>query len=343
MSKSKNKVTIADVAKASSVSPATVSLVLRNKPGVGSKTRQRVVAAAQSMGYIHKPSLTTQKRPLLNNIGLIIRTRPDDPLSANDFYAPVLSGIEHACRQRQANLMIANLPVDDNNHPLETPLLLTNEQIDGFLLVGMRLDERMTAVLHNHKKPTVLVDAYAVHAAYDAVVTNNFAGAYQAVTYLLQRGHRQIAAIGSQDNSYPSIAERRAGYMQALTDHDLPHHFIDCALDATVALPVAAAYLQQHPEVTAVFGCNDKVAIAAMKAAVEIGRTLPDDLSVIGFDDIPLSQHVTPSLTTMQIDKMGMGRTAVHLLGNRIEHPASGIIQAVIQPQFRERQSAITR
>jgi LacI family transcriptional regulator len=341
-SDSKTKVTIADVAKASGVSPATVSLVLRNKAGVGSKTRQQVINTAQSMGYIHKPSLTSQKRSLLSSMGLIIRTRPDDPLSANEFYAPVLSGIEYACRQKQINLMYTNLPVDEHNRPLQTPQLLTNEQLDGFLLVGMCLDEAMTAVIQKHDKPVVLVDAYSSQARFDAVVTNNFDGAYEAVTHLVQLGHQQIAIVGSQADSYPSISERRAGYLQALADHNLQPHFIDCPLDPDAAQPATAVYLQQHSEVTAVFGCNDKVAIAAMKAAAAVGRLIPDNLAVMGFDNIPLSQHVIPALSTMRIDKMGMGRTAVHLLENRIEFPTSGIIQAVIQPQLFERHSTTT-
>jgi LacI family transcriptional regulator len=97
--------------------------------------------------------------------------------------------------------------------------------------------------------------------------------------------------------------------------------------------------LRQHPEITAVFGCNDDVAIAVIKAAETLGKRVPEDLSVVGFDNIVLAQHVIPPLTTMRVDKMGMGRLAAQTLLNRIEYPEAGWIRGVIIPTLIERQS----
>lgn len=338
---SSKKVTIADVADACDVSPATVSLVLRDKPGVGDQTRRRVLDAAQSLGYVYKPSLQSQAqaRAQVNTMGLIVRTRPDDSLSANDFYAPVLAGIEAVCRQQQINLMYSNLPVNLDNQPLELPLLLNNEQIDGFLLVGMCIDANTMSLIKSQNLPVVLVDAYASGNEFDAVVSGNFEGAVQAVTYLIKQGHQEIAVVGSEVEAYPSIAERRAGYQKAIIDHQLPLHFIDSPLLPEPAAEATLEYLANHEKVTAVFSCNDQVAVGVMKALTAAGRKIPEDISIIGFDNIPLAQHITPALTTMRVDKGSMGRMAAQLLIHRIDYPAASKIWTVIQPQLLERQS----
>lgn len=329
---------MADVAAASGVSTATVSLVLRDKPGVGEETRQRVLDAAQSLGYIVKPALQAA-HPVAARVGVIVKVRPDDIPAANSFYAPVLAGIEAVCRANQINLMYANMPVDVHNNPIDPPRLLTGDHTDGLLLVGMLLGEGATSLLARQQAPVVLVDSYAPGTTYDAVVTDNVAGAATATRHLIARGHRRIAIVGSEPEAFPSIQERRAGYLQAMGEADLPPCIVDCPLHPDAAAPAVTALLHAEPEVTAIFGCNDEVAIAAMRAAQALGRAIPTDLSVVGFDNIAITQHVTPTLTTMRVDKMGMGRLAAQLLINRITHPQAGPVRGIICPQLIERHS----
>lgn len=333
------KVTIADIARASGVSSATVSLALRNKPGIGTETRQRVLDAAQSLGYLFQPSSHASMRNGIDSIGVIVKTRPNDLAATNSFYGPVLAGIEEICRRHRIHLLYANLLVDEESIPVEAPRLLFEEQIDGLLLVGMHLNATALTLLRQQSAPLVLVDAYAEAEPHDAVVTDNFLGAYRATSYLLQQGHGHVAIIGSHPQAFPSILERRAGYAQAITDSGVAPHFWDCPLWPEKAYTAALEYLSKVSPVTAIFCANDAVALAVLQAAQTCGRQVPHELSVIGFDNIELAQHTTPALTTMRVDKMGMGRLAAQLLMNRIEYPTAAYVRTLLRPELIERQS----
>jgi len=341
----KQRVKMSDIAQKTDVSISTVSLVLRNKSGIPPETRQRVLKTAQKLGY--RPKSASRPRPLsiqLHNLGLIVKSEPGVVPRANPFYSHVLAGIEEACRQNEINLLYATLPVDLNNHPVEVPRLLLEEGTDGLLVVGTLLDDAFAPVLNQKAVPIVLVDAYALSEKYDAVVSDNMSGAYQAVSYLIERGHRHMGIVGTCPDGYPSLRERRQGYIQALKDHGLTQtYFTDCAPHKDAAFEATTQLLSQYPQISAVFGCNDEIALAAMRAAQALGRPVPEELSVIGFDDIDLAHHVTPSLTTMRVDKAGMGRMAVKLLINRVEFPDAERVTSVIRTRLIERESVSTR
>ena len=333
--------TLADVAKASNVSPATVSLVLRGKAGVGQQTRQRVLDAAQALGYIHKPSVSSDTQTADRTVGLIMRIRHDDAhLGENSFYAPVLSGIEYICRRGGVNLLFSNLPVDEANYPLEIPHLIRNEQLDGVLLVGMFVSPALQAVLIEQGLPVVLVDAYAQEeTSFDSVLSDNEQGSFLATQTLIAHGHRAIGIVGSSETTFPSIQERRAGYLRAMQQAQLTPHFIDCELRPEAAEAAVFDYLQAHEEITAVFGSNDAVTMAAMRAATALGKSIPYEMSFIGFDNILAAQHVSPPLSTMRVDKAGMGRLAAQLLFNRLEFPKASPVRTILQTQLISRDS----
>jgi len=333
-------VKMADVARESGVSVTTVSLVLRNKPGITSETRQRVMNTARLLGYRLKESSLLQTNGGPKNVGLIIKSQPGFIPQSNPFYSYVISAIEAYCRQRQINLLYAAMPVDEDNYPAEVPHLFQNENIDGYLLVGAFVDETLNHVLGETSAPVVLVDAYAASNQYDAVVSDNFNGAYEAISHLIAKGHRHIGLIGSHPNAYPSFVERRRGYRRALQDHQIQEsYFADCPIDAGKAFDATTALLKEHPEISALFGINDEMAIAAMRTVNALGKRIPQDFSVIGFDDIPLAEHMMPPLTTMQIDKVSMGRIAMLLLAHRIEIRTCGNVTAMLRPRLVERNS----
>jgi LacI family transcriptional regulator len=340
------RVKLSDIAHKSGVSISTVSLVLRNKPGIPPETRQRVLKAAQELGYRPRKSAAHSQLALvqLHNLGLVVKSEPGLAPQANPFYSHVLAGIEEACRQKGINLLYATLPVDEKNHPIEVPRLLVEESTDGLLVVGALVNGALAPVLEQKAVPIVLVDAYALSGRYDAVVSDNVGGACQAVSYLIERGHRHIGLLGSCPDAYPSLRERRQGYIQALQERGMAKtYFADCTPKKETAFEAATLLLSQHPQVTAIFGCNDEVALAAMRAAQASGRQVPEELSVIGFDDIDLAQHVTPPLTTLRVDKVDMGRRAVQLLISRVEFPDAEPATLVIHPSLIERESVSTR
>ena len=229
---------------------------------------------------------------------------------------------------------------DPNNYALEIPRLIENDTADGLLLLGARVDVNLEKILNQQRKSIVLVDSYADCGDYDSVVSDNERGAYLATRHLVEMGHRKIGFIGGSDDAFPSILERRRGYLTALQDFKLSdRYFADCYSHKEETMQAAQALLSQHPELTALVGANDFIAITAMHVANHIGRKVGEDLSIIGFDDIILSESVIPTLTTMQIDKVAMGKMAVQLLFNRIQSPKSGRITAVIHPQLVERNS----
>jgi LacI family transcriptional regulator len=334
------RVTMEDIAQQSGVSLATVSLVLRDKPGINHETRQRVIAAARALGYRKRSPVTVAGASSLRLVGMVNKTRPDDGPRTNPFYAPVVSGIEAACRRQQINLLYATVPVDEDNHPQELPRMLLEDDLDGLLLLGAFVDSTVARLVERRTIPTVLVDAYAAGNVYDSVLSDNFRGAHEAVSYLIACGHRHIGLVGSLPTAYPSIADRRRGYIQALQDQGITQrYFADSHLPANQAVAAAVELLQRAPAITALFCCNDAMAIGVLQAAQALGRSVPDDLSVIGFDDIDLAEHVTPALTTMHVDKISMGRLAVQLLSNRAEFPTASSVTAVLRPTLIERHS----
>jgi LacI family transcriptional regulator len=337
------RVTLADIAQKSAVSLTTVSLVLRNKSGAGipAETRQRVLDTACDLGYRLKVNGNPdQPRQTLAQIGVVLRAREDDLPLANPFYSYILAGIEAACRQNRLNFLSATLPVNADNYPIEVPRLLEEEPVDGLLLVGTFVDQTLDHVLGEKSVPIVLVDAYSESNAYDAVVTDNYQSAYRAVSYLIEKGHQHIGIVGSLRRAYPSIRERRRGYLDALQDHGIDAtYFADCHLIREEAVTAVNTLLHDSPQVTALFGVNDDVAIAAMRAAQASGRRIPDDLSIMGFDDIELAHLTVPALTTMQVDKVNMGRTAVQTLLNRAQSADAPRISVALHTHLIERQS----
>lgn len=334
------RVTLEHIARQSGVSLATVSLVLRDKPGINDETRRRVLETARTLGYTRRAGAGALPERGLQQVGVIMRARADDPPQTNRFYGPVLAGIDAACRRLQINLLLATVPVDLDNHPVELPRMLSEDTLDGLLLVGAFVDTTIAGLLRRRPTPVVLVDGYAEEIGHDSVVTENYRGAQVAVAHLLARGHRRIGIVASTPDAYPSIVDRRRGYLQALRDAGADQtYFADCPLSREHAYEAARELLLRSPEVTALFCCNDEAAFGAIQAAGELGRRVPEDLSVVGFDDIDLAAHIAPPLTTMHIDTVSMGRVAVQLLLNRVDWPVSAPVTAVLQPRLIERRS----
>jgi LacI family transcriptional regulator len=165
----RQRVTLSDVAKKSGVSISTVSLVLRNKPGIPPGTRQRVLDAVKKLNYKPKSSMARHyaAHSPLRTLGLVIKSEPDMPPRANPFYSHVMAGIEDACRQRKINLLYSMLPVNGNNHPVQVARLPLEGGVEGLLVVGAFVDSALAPVLEQGAVPIVLVDAYAESGRYE--------------------------------------------------------------------------------------------------------------------------------------------------------------------------------
>lgn len=261
------KVTIEDIARQSGASRTTVSLVLRNKPGIGSETRERVHAAAQALGYRQRSPAPIEIGQSVLNIALILRSRNryrEGQIlpGVNAFYSWVLAGVEAAARQQRINLLYSTLPVDHTNEPIEFPAHLLDQRLDGMLLVGSFSESTIAEVQRRGASALVLLDASAGIHRFDAIVSDNQAGAYIAVSYLIAHGHRKIAFVSPDSAADPNFEQRRLGYLAALREHRLDPWY--CRMTKDDAATPIAELLRRHPDLTALFGCNDVYTINAM-------------------------------------------------------------------------------
>jgi len=332
--------TLRDIAKKADVSVSTVSQVVNNKPGVSAELRKRVLQVAAELGYRSTVVVEAELATEIRTIGLLTKYREDDALVVNPFYSHIIVGAERECTRHNISLMYANVHVDENNHVQNLPPMLLDERVDGVIVVGAFLEETLANINRRANQNTVLVDAYTTEGnAFDSVLIDNVSGAASAIQYLVSLGHRRIGLVGSQPASYPSIQERRHGYRKVLHQHGLDAFIEDSALNRTDACKATKRLIRREPNLTAIFACNDEVAIGVIGALQEEGLHVPDDISVIGFDDIDFAQEVTPPLTTLHVDKMMMGVVAVRNLIDRSRDPLRIPLKTLVVPQLIERAS----
>lgn len=329
-----------DVAALAGVSIGTASHVLNNKATVSAETRARVQQAAEQLGYHLPTRAASSPNSELSTVGVLIKRHSNQGDPIDTFYSSLLNGVEQACQRHHLSLMYASLEVDDESRPQKWPPLWHGQKADGWLLLGVLLD-KAPPISRDDLLPTiVLVDAYARQPIYDMVGIDNIYGAYAAVNHLIEQGHRHIGLIGSWTNGYPGILHRRQAYLQALADHGIAQAYIeDGMLHNSHGYRTTQKLLERAPQVTAIFGCNDDTAIGVMRAALEMGRQVPGDLSVIGFDNLSIAEESTPPLTTINVDKMLMGEMAVQQLINRSRHPEWTPVTILVRTDLVLRQS----
>ncbi|MCU0490366.1 MAG: LacI family transcriptional regulator [Chloroflexaceae bacterium] len=335
-------VTLRQVAELADVSIGTASQALNNHPGVAPETRVRVMDAASSLGYrLRHPTPQPEERTAaLSVIGMLTKHDAGLPVAVNSFYFHIQAGIEQACREQQISLMYANVEVDTSNRPLSWPAMVNNRQINGLILAGTFLDGAVDGLQQQLGVPIVLVDSYAAGSAFDSIVTDNVGGATAAVQHLLALGHRHIGLVGANPASPPSIRERREGYVRALGAVGATAYIEESALSQEGGYLATLALLRRAPEVTAIFACNDLTALGVCDAAYESGRQVPQDLSVVGFDDIDTARNHRPPLTTMHVHKSWMGVLSVRKLLERHHDPHAPTTTTTLSTRLMVRKSS---
>lgn len=317
-----NSVTLHDVAKLAGVSIGTASQALNNRPSVAQDTRVRVLDAARTLGYPFKETDNGTGENPLSIIGLLTKHDYGFPFEVNAFYSYIQAGVESECRRHNMSLMFSNIEVDPSNHPVVWPAMITEQRIDGLILAGTFIENTIGLLGQRVDIPIVLVDSYAPNLPFDSIVIENITGATTAINHLVAQGHTHIGVIGWAKNSPPSINERYIGYNRALEAHSISARYVEeSGLNREEGYRAAAQLLQRAPEITAIFACNDLTAIGAIHAARDMGLTVPDDLSIIGFDNIDLAKEITPALTTIHVYKTWLGIFGVRQLIARALNP----------------------
>ncbi len=314
--------TLRDVAEMAGVSVGTASQAINNKPNVSPETRTRVIEAAIALGYqVKMPTVSTSEKPL-SMIGMLVMHDVGTEVAPNIFYSHIQSGVESECRKQGISLMFSTIDVDCTKHPLEWPALVRDERIEGLVILGAVIEDTMDRIQKMTCVPVVMVDGYAPNLPFDTVNIENYHGAYSAVDYLVKQGHRQIGLIGWRPDAHASLQERRAGYLRALKANGIEEAFIEPSiLQRDSAVEAFKRMIQKNPKVSAIFACNDDSAVGILNCAREMGFRLPEDLSVVGFDNTDISKEVTPALTTVHVHKAWMGMIGVRHLIARVQNP----------------------
>jgi LacI family transcriptional regulator len=304
-----------DVAERAGVSVTTVSHVINETRPVSDELRRRVLVAMDELGYQPNRLARSLRRGQTHTIGMII------PDNANPFFAEVARGVEDASFENGYSLILCNSDGDLDKELLYTNVLI-EKRVDGILFVAAGLSTDRILDLQAQRTPLVIVDRDLPDAAVDSVLTDNAQGGGLATQHLIELGHRRIACITGPSDVTPS-ADRVTGYRQMLREAEIPidedlivkgDFRYDSAYQASIQL------LQMEDPPTAIFACNDLMAVAAMRAALELGQKVPDDLSVVGFDDVRLAAFANPPLTTIAQPKYEIGAVAATMLLARMRN-----------------------
>jgi LacI family transcriptional regulator len=317
--------TLKELGRLAGVHPSTVARVLNDDPRqrVSDEVRQRILALAHDYGYQpnHVARSLRTKRSYV--VGTII------PDIANPFFAMIFRGIEDALAERDYSVILANTD-DAATREAYSIAMLRGRQVDGLILATARRTDTAIQALASAGFPFVLVNRHTEPISPNAVVPDDRAGACAAVEHLIALGHRRIAHIAGAD-AISTGHWRRRGYRDALQRHGLP---FDASLLVQGSYREAGGYdairqLLALPEPpTAVFAVNDLAARGAIRAAREAGLRVPDDLSVVGFNDLPTSVRIAPRLTTIHLPLYTMGVAAAQRLLVQMldqERPASPV------------------
>lgn len=346
-------ITVKDIARLADVSVGTVSRVFNNHSNVTEDIRQRVLKAATDLGYSRSVSQNaTRPAPrAIREIGYIYCSNVDTTAhSKNPFWSHILEGAEMAARKSAIKMTYQSVGELAQNPP-QLLAALQEMKLGGLLLVGPS-DLETILQIKSLNVPLVLIDNYVPGISVDAVLCDNFEGARAAVEYLIDAGHRQIAFIGGPVlqgarpvNRIYTLERRAAGYRTALLDAGLPvdyRLFEACNLSPEDGYEACKRLLARNEPFTAIFCANDSIALGAMKALREAGCRVPEDVSLIGFDDIDMVEHLTPALTTVRVDKEALGAVGVRSLLARIADPDITSVTSVVDVELVVRASVAT-
>ena len=304
------RVSIKDIAKEIGVSHSTVSRALSDSPLVKAETKARIQQLAQEMGYTPDAiarSLVTQKT---RTVGIVVTTITDP------FIVEVVQGVEDAAQENNYSVILAS-SASEPERELAAVEMLRAKRVDGLIVTSSRVGALYLEHLERIDVPVVLINNHNEQSGrYTFSVTvDNRHGGHQAAAHLIRRGHRRIAYISGPANHSDDV-ERMAGYRLALDEAGI-------SFDPALVLPgngridggerALSALMDLAEQPTAVFCYNDMTAIGLISAARHAAISVPDDLAVVGFDDIPMAAHFCPPLTTIAQPQRAMGQQAMNM------------------------------
>lgn len=310
--------TIKDVAREAGVATSTASYALNGVPKVSEETRQKVLEAAKKLNYVPNLSARSLKLQRTETIGVFL----------NDFsgplYSELLRGINKVAALGGYDLIASSIYGKREGTVLK---FLEEKRVDGAILLCSSVSDDLIKKAASEDFPIIVLDREIKHENIYSVLLNNEAGMYNAVEHLIKLGHRKIAYITGPIDSYDA-KNRLMGYKKALTDYG---YGIDNNLIVNGNFEESSGYqgmkliLASKIDIDAVAAANDEMAIGAMRAVKESGLKIPQDISIVGFDDIQLAEYIYPSLTTVNHPKYEWGEIATKVLLNAINGEKNNI------------------
>ena len=312
----RSRVTIRDVAAHVGVSYQTISRVINNSDCVSPKTRAKVQAAIEELGYQPNRlarSLVTQKT---RTIGLVVAD------ITNPFFFEVARGVQDEALEQDYNVFVCN--TDDNPKGERDILsLLASQEVDGVILsTASSSDEELLSFVKNYK-PLVVINREINHPKTSLVNVDIFEGAKMAIEHLLGRGHTKIGILSHQGHD-PVQVRRVKGYRQTLLAHGITPKedwLVLTTPNLVGGYEATQELLKEHPEITAIFAYNDLMAIGALRGCHDMDVRVPEDCAIMGFDDIKFSAMTNPSLSTIRYNKYAIGQKAMSRLLEMLEEP----------------------
>ncbi|MDQ6422053.1 LacI family DNA-binding transcriptional regulator [Paenibacillus sp. LHD-117] len=312
-------VTIKDIAKAAQVSVTTVSRALNGYFDVNEDTRRKIESIAKQLGYSPNMAARSLISKKTKTLGLLLSNVTRDSSKDNIAYE-VLCGINDRAGELDYDLVLFS--TTPQKQKLKSYKTLCQERgVDGVIIMGIRLDDPYLKEIVSSDIPCVLIDIALEGTNVGYVTSDNTAGAYSAVSHLILSGHRHIAMINGHIQADVSLL-RLAGYRQALREHGVPYDeslVLDGQFSEKGGYEAAMAILKARPDVTALFCASDLMALGALNAVKQSGASVPDDISIIGFDNINLTAYCSPALTTVHQHKYELGFHSAQLLIEMLE------------------------
>jgi LacI family transcriptional regulator len=318
--------TIYDVARIAGVAPITVSRVINNSGYVSPETRARVEKTIADLGYVPNRLAQGLRSKQTHTLGLVITD------ITNPFWTTVARGVEDATHAAGFNVILCNTDESEDKQEKYVRVLL-QKQVDGFIIVPARSSDDAVSLIQNANVPLVVMDR-KVGIPVDTVRCDSVDGAYKLVKHLIELGHKRIAVLSGSE-SVSTAVDRVQGYRKALEESRLP---VDESLIHAREFTQVAGYammeqiISQQPRPTAIFAVNNFIAIGAFKALTDMNLRVPDDISMVAFDDLPPALVMEPFLTVAAQPAYEMGHRAATLLLDRLSGNLPEDYQVVVLP-----------
>jgi DNA-binding LacI/PurR family transcriptional regulator len=328
------RITLRDVAQYVGVSITTVSNVVRDWPYVADETRTKVQRAIVELGYSPHPIAQSLRTGTMQTIGFIV------PDLANPYFASMVSVAEDVARDQQYTVIVFNSHEDEATEA-ECIRRANNRMVDGILISQVAEAKHTTERLKALSVPVVSIDRIPDDFDGASCTLNNFRAAEMATQHLAALGHQRIAHIGGPTSAAPG-RDRSNGYLEALQQNGLDYHrtvYTRAGWGCNGGYAAMRQLLDDSIRPTAVFASNDRVAIGAFHAINDAGLRVPDDISVVGVDDIEVSEHITPPLTTVRQPLLDMARAGIDLLLTLVHEQEPEESHIVLEPSLILRQS----